>query len=225
MLSERESRPSGGTRAATGVSTAISTTPTVLAAADMDAMAEHWSWRFAPGRYRRRCLLTAQARTERVRTRAEARATGPRRPRATAACGHDRGPAAGGGRMRSPMYARKRWALCLIRRCPAPPPAYGSSAWLALPEGSAEKVATVCVAAESWASTGDLLEEDLRREIEVARLTHKQAEGADYFARAAAHRQSAPRPGKSFAQRRAEQLTLSGRPDSRPRAGESSWGA
>ena len=106
------------------------------------------------------------------------------------------------------VAARRRWAYGLVRRCPEPPPSFGSAAWLALPEGAA-KVAAVVIAAESWATEGDELPEQLARELENARAGFKLAEDADYQDRAQAHRAEwsrFPSSGKSFAERRAVQL-------------------
>lgn len=50
----------------------------------------------------------------------------------------------------SPAEQRRVWAYALVSRCPAPPPAYGSIEWLALPDGP-EKVAAVVLAAEKFA--------------------------------------------------------------------------
>ena len=59
---------------------------------------------------------------------------------------------------------RSEWARRMIARAAAPVPAYGSTEWLALPDGDARKVASVVAAAESWALDGDELEERLRAE-------------------------------------------------------------
>lgn len=50
--------------------------------------------------------------------------------------------------MVSPGEQRRAWAYALISRAATPPPAYGSTEWLALSESSAEKVAAVVLAAE-----------------------------------------------------------------------------
>lgn len=107
------------------------------------------------------------------------------------------------------IAARRRWSYRLVSRCTEPPPTYGSVAWLALPEGDRAKIGAVVIAAECWARAGDDLEIDLRREIDAARLAHKQADDADYRARSVAHRAKwsrLPSSGKSFVARRAEQL-------------------
>ena len=46
---------------------------------------------------------------------------------------------------------RRAWAYAMVSRCQTPPPAYGSPEWLALPDGSVEKVAAVILAAEKCA--------------------------------------------------------------------------
>jgi len=84
---------------------------------------------------------------------------------------------------------RRRWAYALIKRSSSPPPTYGSVEWLALVEGSAEKVAGVVVAAECWAQAGDDLEPDLRRLVEQSRHEHRAREDENYAARAHAHRE------------------------------------
>jgi len=86
------------------------------------------------------------------------------------------------------VLARRRWAYRMLSRCAAPPPVYGSAAWLALPEGSVEKVAAVVRAAECWATDGDHLAENLRVEVEAATVAAKQLEDAAYAARRDAHR-------------------------------------
>ena len=89
----------------------------------------------------------------------------------------------------SEVDSRRRWAYRMIRRCPEPPPTYGSADWLALPEGSPAKVAAVIIAAEAWARMGDELEAEIRVELDLAWKAHKAAEDAEYRARAAAHRE------------------------------------
>ncbi len=114
--------------------------------------------------------------------------------------------------------ARRRWAYRLVRRIATPAPLYGSQKWLQLPEGDPAKVAAVVTAAESWAQAGDDLETDLRLEIDAARRAHKQAEDADYQARANAHRAEWSRrtpTGMTFAERRTEQLEAA-----KPRIGD-----
>ena len=85
-------------------------------------------------------------------------------------------------------HLRRCWASSLIRRAGKPPPSYGSPDWLALPEGSPAKVASVVVAAEAWALDGDDVEARLHRQLEDERRAFKDAEDADYQARAAEHR-------------------------------------
>jgi hypothetical protein len=84
---------------------------------------------------------------------------------------------------------RRRWARSLIRKAKSLPPSYGSPAWLALPEGSAEKVAAVVVAAECWAVDADGVTARLERQLDDERHAFKRAEDADYQARAAEHRE------------------------------------
>ena len=88
----------------------------------------------------------------------------------------------------SAIESRRRWAYRMIERCSSPPPAYGTPGWLALPEGSVDKVAAVVIAAEAWARTGDTLEDDLRTEVAQLAAAFKRDEDADYRARAEAHR-------------------------------------
>lgn len=88
----------------------------------------------------------------------------------------------------SAVESRRRWAYRMVERCTSPPPSYGTAAWLALPEGSVEKVAAVVIAAEAWARQGDTLEDDLRTEVRQLAEAFKRDEDADYQARAAAHR-------------------------------------
>jgi len=83
---------------------------------------------------------------------------------------------------------RRRWAYSLIRRSMSPVPTYGSQAWIELPEGSAEKIASVVVAAEAWAMDGDDLVDDLHRELDERRRIDKALDDDDYQARAADHR-------------------------------------
>ncbi len=84
--------------------------------------------------------------------------------------------------------ARRRWAYGLIRRAATPVPSYGSREWLQLPDGSAERIASVVVAAESWARELDDLPDRLEHELDERRRAEKAAEDAEYQARATAHR-------------------------------------
>jgi hypothetical protein len=88
----------------------------------------------------------------------------------------------------SAVLARRRWALAMIQRCQAPPPSYGSAAWLELAEGDVAKVAAVVIAAESWATDGDNLEENLRVEVAQLQASHKRLEDEEYVANRDAHR-------------------------------------
>lgn len=87
------------------------------------------------------------------------------------------------------IEARKRWARRMMEKAGGTAPAYGTTAWLELPEGDVAKVAAVVRAAECWAGEGDDLEESLRTEIAAARLAFKRDEDADYVARRDKHRQ------------------------------------
>lgn len=104
--------------------------------------------------------------------------------------------------------ARRRWARSLIRRATSPAPTYGSAAWLALPEGSPEKIKAVVVAAECWAVDGDDIETRLRREIDAARAAEDRrwdqlhAESVEMVQRLAKR----PHIGSSYAERRAREL-------------------
>jgi hypothetical protein len=79
------------------------------------------------------------------------------------------------------MNARRQWAQRLIARHPSPV-TYGSEAFLALPDGHPAKMASLVVAAESWARDGDELEERLRREVLALSRANKLAEDAEYVA-------------------------------------------
>jgi len=106
------------------------------------------------------------------------------------------------------VAARRSWAYRLLRRCPQPPPIYGSAEWLGLPEGDPAKVAAVVVAAECWATEGDELPERLALELENARAAFKLETDRDYVERYQSHRAEWSRlsqTSKSFAERRAEQ--------------------
>jgi hypothetical protein len=89
----------------------------------------------------------------------------------------------------SAIEARRRWAYRMIQRCQEPPPTYGTREWLALPEGSPERVAAVVVAAENWAREGDDLEQNLRQEIALARAAHKKVEDEEYVQQHRGHRE------------------------------------
>lgn len=84
---------------------------------------------------------------------------------------------------------RREWAQALIRRASKPLPSYGSAEWVALPEGSAEKVASVVIAAECWAREADELEQNLRAEVAELQRAHKVSEDADYVASIEQHRE------------------------------------
>lgn len=75
----------------------------------------------------------------------------------------------------SPVARRRRWAYSLIQRA-AEVPSYGSPEWLALPEGSSEKV----VAAVCWASEGDDLADRLGRELDAERHAEAAVRGEQF---------------------------------------------
>jgi hypothetical protein len=85
---------------------------------------------------------------------------------------------------------------------------FGSTEWLMLDDSDPDKLAAAVVAAETYASADDTLEDDLRREIEGLRAGFKREEDAAYQRQAAEHRARYGNPAvrKSFQQRRAEQL-------------------
>jgi hypothetical protein len=69
------------------------------------------------------------------------------------------------------------------------------------------RIAAVVIAAECWAVDDDEPEGRLSNALETSRVAFKAAEDAEYQARAAAHRRSAPRPTTlSFNERRAAEL-------------------
>jgi hypothetical protein len=104
------------------------------------------------------------------------------------------------------IIRRRRWAYSLISRAAQTPP-YGSANWHSLPEGSAERIAAVVIAAEAWAMDAEDISTRLAAELDSAYAAHKRAEDAAYAERAAAGRAAAPKPGgKSFVERRAAQL-------------------
>ncbi len=84
---------------------------------------------------------------------------------------------------------RRYWARRMIDKARgAEIPTYGTTAWSVLPEGSAERIAAVVIAAECWAQAADSLEEDLRREVDGRRRAEKCVEDEAYFARMVEHR-------------------------------------
>jgi len=117
---------------------------------------------------------------------------------------------------------RRYWARRMIDKAGgASIPTYGSSSWLALPEGDPRKVAAVIVAAECWAQSGDTLEGDLRRELATMRREHKRRDDEDYADAQQAHREQWEPVAKRFArltflERRALQLA-----DAAPEGGDS----
>lgn len=122
---------------------------------------------------------------------------------------------------------RRYWSRQLIERQTPTRPEYGSTAWLMLPNDHPDKIAAVVVAAEIWATAGDTLEDDLRREVDALVLGFKQGEDAAYQAQVRAHRErygEAPRRLKSFQERRAAQLEAAQpRPGDHP-GGPVTWG-
>jgi hypothetical protein len=84
--------------------------------------------------------------------------------------------------------ARSRWAYKMVQRCQTPPPKYGSTEWLRLPENDVRRIAAVVIAAEAWASAGDCLEDTLRAQLDAEREAFKRAEDTDYQQRRDAHR-------------------------------------
>jgi len=126
---------------------------------------------------------------------------------------------------------RRRWAYELIKRASSPPPTYGSAAWFMLPEGSAERIASVVVAAENWARSGDTLVPDLAAQVENARAAHKQVEAESYVERAEAHRERYGNLGRgdvaALADRRRRRIAEARKPRPgdylpTPRAGDAS---
>lgn len=107
----------------------------------------------------------------------------------------------------------------MLRRCAVPPPEFGSTEWLDLPEGDVRKVGGVVAAAASWARDRDELPERLALEIAEIRRTSKELDDAEYAERAAAHRTTwsrrTPPIDRTFVERRTEQLEAA-----KPRAGD-----
>jgi len=112
----------------------------------------------------------------------------------------------------STIVRRRQWAYALISRTPKPAPAYGSVAWLALPDSDPAKLSGLVVAAESWARDGDELEERLRAEVASMRREHKLRDDEGYADAQEAHRARwvpvAERSARvlPFAERRRRQL-------------------
>lgn len=75
----------------------------------------------------------------------------------------------------------------MIRRTASPAPIYGSAAWLALPDG-VDKVASLIVAAEAWAASGDDLVDELHRELDHRRRVNKHLHDEEYQLGSEAHR-------------------------------------
>jgi hypothetical protein len=90
-----------------------------------------------------------------------------------------------------PNTGRRYWARRMIDKAKgAQLPVYGDATWLSLPDGDPVKVASVIVAAESWASLGDDIPGRLTIEVAASYVANKQAEDAAYEARAEAHREA-----------------------------------
>jgi hypothetical protein len=109
--------------------------------------------------------------------------------------------------LRANVDNRREWARHLIAHQTADRPVYGSPAWLALANDHPDKIAACVVAAECWATSGDDLEADLRREIANLRLGYKHGEDEAYqasFRRGSGY--TPPSQAKGFAERRAEQI-------------------
>ena len=116
---------------------------------------------------------------------------------------------------------RRYWARRMIDKAGgASIPPYGGHEWLSLPEGDPRKVAAVIVAAESWATAGDHMETDLRREMATMRREHKRRDDEEYADAQQAHREQWEPVAKRFArltflERRALQLA-----DAAPEGGD-----
>jgi hypothetical protein len=109
---------------------------------------------------------------------------------------------------------RRRWAYGLIRKIKTPPPSYGSEAWLALPDGSDEKIAAVVIAAECWAVDGEDLAGRLAREIDAERTAEQHRLDALHAENVETVQALAKRPGigLSYAERRTRELADAIRP-------------
>ena len=116
------------------------------------------------------------------------------------------------------VIRRRRWSYALVRRAKAPIPAFGSKAWMNLTEGSAEKVASVVVAAEAWARDADDIEARLQREVAESRRAFERLDAELH--RAAVAPLTRARVVSSFAERRARQLAAAA-----PRQGDYRGGA
>ncbi|MGI8578631.1 MAG: hypothetical protein ACR2KG_12140 [Nocardioidaceae bacterium] len=109
--------------------------------------------------------------------------------------------------VRGARRARRSWSYRLIRKAMAPVPPFGSREWVDLPEGSAERIASVVVAAEAWATDRDELPAHLAYELDAMRAESKRLDDDAYVARYRAHRRDFKAPTRpSFAERRAAQL-------------------
>ena len=118
--------------------------------------------------------------------------------------------------MTDPSTGRRYWARQLIERQTPTRPIYGSTAWLMLDSEHPDKIAACVVAAECWATQGDNLEDDLRREVEALRVGDKKAEDREYLESFASHiKRSGGRVLSSFEERRRRQLEAA-----KPREGD-----
>lgn len=118
----------------------------------------------------------------------------------------------------TPSTSRRYWARQLIERQTPTRPIYGSTEWLMLPNDHPDKIAACVVAAECWATAGDTLEDDLRREIKALQIGFKHGEDTAYQEQVDAHRErygEAPRQLKSFVERRTDQIAAA-----QPRPGD-----
>lgn len=105
---------------------------------------------------------------------------------------------------------RRNWARQMIERAPKPLPKYGAVAWLTLTDDNPAKVAACVAAAECWAYGADVLEDDLRREVDAAQVAFKAGEDAAYRQQSTAHRAVYGNPStRGFTNRRAAQLAAS----------------
>lgn len=82
----------------------------------------------------------------------------------------------------------------MVRAASGPIPSFGSAAWHRLPEGSRERVAAVCVAAQAWAEQSDHLAVRLHRELADARAANDQHDAAEFARMAAGVRRLASVP-------------------------------
>lgn len=84
------------------------------------------------------------------------------------------------------IEARREWANWHIARAGDRPPPYGSKRWLALPDGSAVKFASIVCSAEAWRVEDDEPETMFPGAIGYAEL-FKAAEDREYVERWRSH--------------------------------------